>query len=222
MATHTINTVREKSKLIDLTGRRFCRLLVISRDPSKGGKPPYWLCQCDCGNQKIISGKSLKSGNTRSCGCLMIDFSSKLNFTHGASHSQEFRVWTDMRNRCNNLNNRRYASYGGRGITVSSEWADFTRFLADMGPRPTTAHQIDRIDNDGPYSKDNCKWSTVSEQGLNKRNTVFILHQGQKIPLVTVARQHGLHPSTLRARIKKYGWSLDKALSVPLQAGRWH
>lgn len=133
----------------------------------------YWWCVCRCGVIKRIDERSLTRGLTKSCGCIKADllrsYDKKLT-THGKSKTREYHIWANIKERCLNPNNSRYMDYGGRGITVSDSWMTFNNFIADMGDRPTPKHSIDRKNNDQGYSKENCKWSTKSEQAFNRRS----------------------------------------------------
>ena len=157
-------------KLIDLTGKRFGRLLVVEKSESKNGYAA-WLCRCDCGNEKIISGNELRKGKAKSCGCLRKEVATKTFIKHGKTNTLLYEVWKSMKARCNNLNNKRYSSYGGRGITVCDEWRESFQAFYDWaminGYREGLS--IDRIDNDGNYEPSNCRWATASEQQKNKR-----------------------------------------------------
>ncbi len=158
---------------VDITGVRFGRLLVIRRlkryylDSNRGVK---WVCLCDCSKKKIIDARSLRSGATRSCGCLQKEIVTK----HGLWKRKELRptyaTWIDMKTRCLNKNANRYEDWGGRGIYICKRWLDFENFFEDMGMRPEGL-SIERMDNDGPYAPWNCKWATGSEQQKNKRPT---------------------------------------------------
>lgn len=136
--------------------------------------------------------------------------------THGLSKTPEFHVWTAMKNRCSNPVNKGFKNYGGRGIRVCQRWRDnFAAFYADMGPRPSVQHSIDRIDNDGPYSPDNCRWATHAQQCANQRRTDLITYKGETLPLNIWAKRYGLLQSTLRQRIVELGWSTEEALTKP-------
>lgn len=158
----------------DLTGRVFGRLTVLGQAEDyispKGQHFAQWLCQCSCGSEsKNISTGNLKNGSTISCGCSRIESISKTTKTHGASRTSEYHSWSAMISRCTSENNPDYESYGGRGITVCSRWADcFENFLEDMGDRPEGT-SLDRIDVNGNYEPENCRWATGSDQCFNKR-----------------------------------------------------
>ena len=160
-------------KTIDLTGQRFGRLTVLHRDGSTSCRHAAWKCQCDCGEVRTICGKHLRSGNTKSCGCLNRELLSEgLATTHGMTrHGREAGVygsWRSMRERCQNSNATHYAYYGGRGVTVCERWESFENFLADMGPRPEGL-SLDRINNEGNYEPGNCRWATRKQQAHNRR-----------------------------------------------------
>lgn len=198
----------------DLTGQTFGRLTVLSFAGIRRRGKSYWLCECACGAQTIAWGSNLRSGKTRSCGCLLKDYRSKKWRTHGKSNTREYKAWCDMLARCNNRQQRGWRYYGSRGIRVWKGWQSFENFLADMGPTPSYKHSIDRIDNDGDYEPCNCRWATKKEQANNCRSTHWIAFNGKTQPLQIWAEELGICPSMIRKRLKR-GWSVERALTTP-------
>lgn len=179
----------------DLSGLRFGRLVVevlAGRTPTKA---LLWICRCDCGGRSSrIYGKDLRSGKTKSCGCLRKE--NHQNVTHGMCKAPEYAVWAGMKARCNNPKNLSFPFYGGRGIKVCERWASsFEAFFFDMGPRPL-GYSIDRINNNGDYSPENCRWADWKTQSANKSTSVGL-------DLVSIAEDRGIG--------YKHAWSLHKA-----------
>jgi hypothetical protein len=166
-------------KRSELSGNKFGRLEVISFSCIQNGNS-LWNCKCDCGKEKVVAACHLKSGHTSSCGCLLSETTSSRSKTHGesvfAANTKEYRIWNHMKTRCSNPRSNRFNRYGGRGITVCDRWKNsFENFLFDMGRCPE-GMSIDRIENNGNYEPDNCKWSTAKEQAANrsKKSDQFI------------------------------------------------
>lgn len=198
-------------------GERFTRLRIVSEIERRifpGGQPARtFLCQCDCGSEVVVALARLRSGMSKSCGCLRAERASELTKSHGYCRAEigvtpEYRAWSNMHDRCRNQKRREAIHYIGRGITVCSRWNDFQAFLDDMGRRPSVGHSIDRIDNDKGYSPENCRWATRREQSNNRRCTVFVEVRGQSIPLVEAAELLGVPYGRLAHRHRR-GLPLD-------------
>ena len=202
-------------KRLDLTGQRFARLIVVSRAPDGPNNRTRWNCLCDCGATRVVPTISLRCGNTRSCGCLKTDLSSARFRTHGLSCDPLYDLWLNMHARCANPEAPGYCNYGGRGIRVCERWGDFAAFRDDMSPRPSLKHSIDRIDNDGPYSPENCRWATRSEQMNNTSVNRLLTFEGRTQTVTQWARERGLQVMCLRDRLK-HGWSVEEALTIPV------
>lgn len=158
------------SQLIDMTGKRLNRLVVLERSENRSGRS-RWLCKCDCGNFKTVDGVHLRSGHTRSCGCLMREVIGQVNRSHGLTETFMYRCWRAIKTRCYNKNIPEYERYGGRGIVMAEEWIDdFTCFYKHIGDPPNDgqAYSIDRIDHSGDYVPGNVRWATATEQARNR------------------------------------------------------
>lgn len=206
---------------IDLTGQRFGRLLVLGEAPRRRyGKNPtllrFFHCVCDCGSRKPFSMNALRRGATTSCGCLGLSKRTKAVTRHGLTNSPEHRAWIQMRSRCNNPDHPGYKNYGERGVVVCEHWSGrngFLNFLADMGPRPSGKHSIDRIGNNGNYEPSNCRWATIEEQSRNRRPNIWLEIDGVSMVLTDWANQSGLATRTLKERLTKM--SPRDAITLP-------
>lgn len=204
-------------KLIDLTGKRFGRLLVIAKDGHKG-KSVAWLCKCDCGEDVVVRGNDLRRGVTQSCGCLHSEVLAERNTRHGLRGTRLYNIWGLMVQRCYNQETSCYDAYGGRGIDIYPEWRDsfqaFYEWSMSNGYKENLT--IDRIDNDKGYSPDNCRWVTRKVQANNTRRNHYITYNGETHTLTEWAETLGFNPDTLGSRIYR-GWGLDKALTTPVR-----
>ena len=209
--------------LIDLTGQKFGRLTVLSRDPQSPLKAIRWLCRCDCGKESSVFGANLRRNHTVSCGCVRAENSYLNTRKHGHATNKGFtgayKSWAKMRERVKNPNSIRYAHYGGRGITIDPEWDDFNVFYRDMGPRPPGT-SIERIDRNGNYEKSNCIWASDRQQANNKRNNMTIEWQGETKTVAQWAEEIGLPRDILYKRIHTHKWPVDKAMTQPARPTR--
>lgn len=168
------------NRIKDMMGKKFGRITPLKYTHTKPLYGAYWDCVCDCGTVFNVRAAALRSGNTKSCGCLAKETSKLANYKHGlsSSHRKEQDIWQHMKARCYNPRDKAYHNYGGRGIYVSNDWLNnFKQFIEDMGPRPN-GYSLERIDNNGPYSKENCKWATRTEQASNTRQNVWLSVNG--------------------------------------------
>lgn len=202
------------SKIIDLAGQRFGRLLVAGRGPNTASGKCRFRCVCDCGTEAIVSGRDLRVGHTKSCGCLRVELPSVRFKTHGMRRSAEYRIWTHIKTRCLNPKSKFFARYGGRGIRMCDAWANsFEAFYRDMGKRPSPKHSIDRIDNDGDYESSNCRWATQAVQSSNRSTVKMIEHGGIKDTIAGWSRMTGIPYLKLRRRLVD-GWPIASAIEA--------
>ncbi len=200
------------TRLIDLTGVRYGRLLVLARDEASTSREARWLVRCDCGVEKSILGRHMRRGLIRSCGCITKNH----GHTSGGVGSPEFQSWSAMIARCTNPNSRAWRRYGGRGITICKKWTDsFADFLADMGPRPSLQYSLDRYPNaDGNYEPGNCRWATDQQQGENRSTNRFVNVGGEMVTVSEAARRAGRGVMLVHKRLAA-GWTIERALEEP-------
>lgn len=206
-------------KMKDMTGMRFHRLLVIDCAGKPNGRSYAWNVVCNCGRSFSTMGSNLRSGAAKSCGCLQREkarAAGDRTRTHGMTNTSIYSIWDSMHQRCSNPNRKDFRKYGGRGINVCDAWKSFEQFLADMGPRPT-GMSLDRINNDLGYSPKNCRWATAKQQARNQRTNRLITYLGETLCLSEWAEKLSISQITLQTRITKYKWSVERALTQPVQ-----
>lgn len=205
-------------KIMNIAGQRFGRLTVLNFSRVINGNS-WFLCQCECGNTVESKGSDLKTGATQSCGCLCKERVSAAKKTHGMTRTVEYRTHSRMLERCNNPSHSSYSNYGGRGIFVCDRWQGkdgFINFFFDMGARPGKGYSIDRIDNNGPYSPENCRWVTQKEQNNNYRQNRCVEIDGTTKNITEWAEVYGISRDVIYCRIQK-GWDLKRAVITPVQ-----
>lgn len=196
----------------DLTARRFGRLVAIRETRvvrRRGQSDVYWACRCDCGNETETRSANLKSGATKSCGCLQKERTGNSRRTHGMRRTPEYMAWTDMKTRCGNPNDKGFVNYGARGIQC--KFKTFEEFFEDVGRRPSKNHSIDRIENNGHYEPGNVRWVRRAAQNRNRRNTLTLCYMGSDRPLGEWAEIFGVSYHMLHKRIKR-GWTPEEIL----------
>lgn len=207
---------------VDLAGQKYGRWTVLSHEGFNKHNAAMWLCRCECGTEKIITGAGLRSGSSKSCGCLNVDVHRQMcierNTTHGHAkrdgYSPTYRVWINLAGR---KNDKKY-----EGVTICERWRSFENFLEDMGERPSEKHTIDRIDNSRGYEPDNCRWATMKEQQNNRTNNRMITALGETLTLSQWADRSGFRADTISNRLEN-GWLPDDAVTVaPVRSRNRH
>ena len=209
-------------KIVDLTGKRFGRLIVISKGKERLYGKPTWLCKCDCGKMKCAITQSLKNGDVKSCGCLQAETRRRnamhldeVRKRHGMYDSRLYRIYTNMVSRCYRKSVHGFENYGGRGIKVCEEWIGKDGFRNFMKWSFANGYSdeltIDRLDNNKNYEPTNCKWSTRKEQANNTRVTIQLEYNGEKHSLTEWSEITGIKKGTIYKRIRK-GLNIGNAL----------
>ncbi len=199
----------------DLTGRTFGRWRVLSKSATKlYANHIAYICRCNCGTERLVSGSLLKRHKSQSCGCAFVEGAAKSQLKHGLTTHRLKGTWRSMKERCCNPNHAAYARYGGRGIGVCERWMSLETFIKDNEPLARPGLTLDRINNDAGYSPDNCRWVEPREQMRNRATTVWIEHQGRRQTMTDWAAELGITLHALRHRLDN--WPLDEALTRPV------
>ena len=207
------------SRAIDITGQRFGKLIVIERVGTAQKGETLWKCKCDCGNEVVVRRTNLRTGHTRSCGCFHDECSKTNSLKHGMTGTRLNRIWKNMKDRCSKSakGTWRGRNYADRGISVCEEWKDFQAFAKwamENGYQDNLT--LDRIDPNGNYEPNNCRWATTKEQANNKRTSRFVEYQGERYTVSELAETIGISKRTLITRLNN-GWSVEDAISRPIR-----
>lgn len=215
--TKSCGCLRNKpsSRRVDLSGKRFGRLTAVSFNGSNNAGVTLWNCICDCGNSVVVSYNNLMSGNTTSCGCW--------HEKHGEAGTRLYKCWSDMKARCYYKSDFNYKNYGGRGISVCDTWRNsylaFREWATSNGYDENLT--LDRVDVNGDYTPENCRWATIKEQQSNKRSNVFIEYKGEKLTLKQIAEKYakpnGISYKAFWYRFCYAKWDLERSLTQPVK-----
>lgn len=205
------------AKIIDMENKKFNHLTVIRKSHQDKRGEWFWICKCDCGNETIASGYKIRSGHTKSCGCVQEEHRKEgFHKRHGMTDTKLYIIWENMRRRCYYSKNNMYKNYGGRGIRVCDEWKDdfepFMKWAQENGYKEGLS--IERIDVNGNYEPSNCKWITPKEQYLNRTDSHLITAFGKTQTIKEWADESGLNYDTIERRINQYGWTAEEAVTV--------
>lgn len=200
----------------NIAGLKFNRLTAIA--PLRTQSNGYWIWsfKCSCGNNCEAIASLVWRGIKHSCGCLGKEVYKTANLKHGCKNKRIYNIWNQMKVRCNSKKHVAYSRYGGRGIKVCKRWLKFETFLEDMGHPPSDNHTLDRISNNRGYYKSNCRWATRKEQNRNARTNLMVWFKGKKRKLFELADEHNLPLLLVWGRVRKLGWSVERALTEPV------
>lgn len=208
------------SRLVDMTGKRIGHITVLYRSPHTiyKSKRVAWVCRCDCGKEFLAEGTLLRRGYYSSCGCMRAQRLHDIAFKHGMTNTRLFKIWSCMKQRCYYQKYIDYYAYGGRGIKVCDEWLHsfqaFAHWASTSGYNDSLS--IDRINVDGDYTPQNCRWATDIEQANNRHNNHYLLYHGEKHSLAEWSRIKNISYAALKSRIA-LGWSVEDALERPVR-----
>lgn len=203
-------------KVVDITGQKFGRLTVLDKLHNYHKKDTYWLCVCECGNLKEVTSSHLTTGKTKSCGCLRKENSGNRLRIHGKCNTRLHSIWQNMKNRCYHKKSNRYKYYGARGIAVCSEWKDDFMNFYDWSMANGYADNltIDRIDVNGNYEPNNCRWVDYKTQSRNRRSVKRVTINNETHCLSEWCEILDIKYNTVQTRIYNRGWSIEKALEL--------
>lgn len=205
-----------------LVGQTFCKLTVVDFHGYTKGGSKLWDCLCECGNKTVVSSHKLIIGHTKSCGCLHRDLMREMLKTHGGTNERLYKIWWDAKRRCEKPYDKSFKWYGGRGIQFFDEWRDYSKFrewaLANgyEETAKTGDCTLDRIDVNGNYCPENCRWVPMSEQRYNCQNTIYVELNGEKYNLKQLSDMCGIPRNVLCGRIRKK-WTVERAISTPYE-----
>lgn len=210
-------------KIKDITGQQFGALLVIENVGKDSRGEMIWRCRCECGKETVVTGYKLRSGWTKSCGCLQEKHRREgFNKSHGMTNTKLYVIWQNMKHRCNDPKNIMYKNYGERGIRVCELWMSgfepFMKWAFQSGY--SDGMSIDRIDVDGNYEPSNCRWVTKKQQYLNRTDSHLITAFGKTQTIKEWADESGINYDTIERRINQYGWDAEKAVTAKPHKGR--
>lgn len=193
----------------DIAGLTFHRLTAVRFDHVDERRRANWLFRCVCGTEVVAPATMVRYGHNKSCGCMLRENQARGTLRHGRSQSACWKAWLRMRKRCEQPSSQRYPNYGGRGITVCERWSVFENFYADMGD-PPPGYTLERRDVNASYSPENCLWIEPADQYRNKTNTLRVSLHGVEVAFCDLVSLSGLNYATAYARLKSYGWPVER------------